>query len=238
MLSSQTIATLSVDAGSHFRNNTPVCVNLDQVTNLPDSVLRLEEISGTGRREVPFQTENGNVRKLWWILTGGLKAGESRIFELVRGIPAQVNSSIKAHADNGALILNSNGRNVLQYNYGTVYPPEGIDSSYRRSGFIHPIWSPQGAILTSIQPKDHYHHYGLWNPWTATEFEGHEIDFWNLARKLGTVRFTTFASVTEGPVYGGFKAVQDHVVFPDSSAEKTAMKEIWDVRAYNQPSGR
>lgn len=234
-LLSQVIASLSVEAGAHNRFNTPVCINLDAYTSLPDSVLRLEEITGNQRKPVPVQVEAGRERKLWWIINGELKAGAKRRYELVKGIPFAGQRMVSAKASDGALVLSVESKNVLQYNYKTVFPPEGVSPYYKRSGFIHPLWSPQGAVLTNIQPKDHYHHYGIWNPWTETEFEGHEIDFWNLGRRLGTVRFVSFASVVDGPVFGGFKALHDHIVYPDS-AEKTAMKEIWDVRVYNLPS--
>src|SRR5690606_42107088 len=45
-------------------------------------------------------------------------------------------------------------------------------SAYGRSGFIHPLWSPKGQVLTRVQPEDHYHHYGIWNPWTQLNYEG------------------------------------------------------------------
>src|SRR5690606_5760469 len=61
--------------------------------------------------------------------------------------------------------------------------------SYQRSGFIHPVRTLKGEQLTRIQPADHYHHYGIWNPWTQTVFRGDTVDFWNLRKKEGTVRF-------------------------------------------------
>ncbi|MFQ6928189.1 MAG: DUF6807 family protein [Parabacteroides merdae] len=63
---------------------------------------------------------------------------------------------------------------------------------------------------------DHYHHFGLWYAWTKTTFEGNEIDFWNLHKKQGTVRFRNFEHVSDN----GFVATLDHVVYPDSPAEK------------------
>ena len=235
MASPQIIATITLEAGLHQRNNTPVCIDIDQITSLPDSMLRLEEISGTQHIPVPVQIESGRIRKLWWIVSGQLNAGGTRTYELIKGPSYMGEKQVKAKSADGGLIVSVDNKNVLQYVFKTVYPPDGVDSSYRRSGFIHPLWSPQGAVLTNIQPRDHYHHYGIWNPWTETEFEGREIDFWNLARKLGTVRFKSFVSIVEGPVYGGFKALQDHVIFPDS-AEKTVMKETWDIRVYNLPA--
>lgn len=115
---------------------------------------------------------------------------------------------------------------LFSYNYATVYPPAGVDSVFKRSGFIHPLRSMSGETLTNCSPADHRHHFGLWYAWTKTTFEGKEIDFWNLYKRQGTVRFRGFEQVTDN----GFTATLDHVAYPDSSAEKTAMTETLTVR--------
>jgi hypothetical protein len=234
--SSQVIATFSVASGKYSRSFTPVYCNISQITSLPDSVLVFEEISGKTKRAVPFQIENGRERLLWWLLDGETKSGTVRKYQLIRATPQNTASPVRVHRDQEAVVISIGNNNVLRYNTKTVNPPAGVSAYYRRSGFIHPLWSPSGAVLTTIQPKDHYHHYGIWNPWTKTSFEGKEIDFWNLNRKLGTVRFSDFINVVNGSVYGGFKALHNHVVYPDSSAEKIAMNEVWDVRVYNLPT--
>ena len=66
---------------------------------------------------------------------------------------------------------------LLSYRYADMPVPEGVPQVYSRSGFVHPLRTLNGNILTQIQPPDHYHHYGLWHPWTHTEFKGEEIDF-------------------------------------------------------------
>ena len=110
---------------------------------------------------------------------------------------------------------------LFSYNYTTVYPAPGVDSVYKRSGFIHPLKTLGGEVMTNCSPADHYHHFGLWYAWTKTTFEGNEIDFWNLHKKQGTVRFRNFEHVSDN----GFVATLDHVVYPDSPAEKVAMNE-------------
>ena len=72
---------------------------------------------------------------------------------------------------------------LFSYNYTTVYPAPGVDSVYKRSGFIHPLKTLGGEVMTNCSPADHYHHFGLWYAWTKTTFEGNEIDFWNLHKK-------------------------------------------------------
>jgi len=140
--------------------------------------------------------------------------------------------NISAKKEDGKLIIESGNKKLLAYQFETVYPPEGIDTAYKRSGFIHPLWSPHGQILTQIQPEDHYHHYGIWNPWTHVLFEGDTLDFWNLAKKEGTVRFAKFISISEEPDYTEFQALHEHVVFKKSGEEKIALNELQTVRVY------
>jgi hypothetical protein len=135
--------------------------------------------------------------------------------------------------DEGVLEIRRKDRGILQYNHIPVAPPEGRDVLYTRSGFIHPLWSPTGDILTDIHPPDHPHHMGIWMPWTNTEFEGRHIDFWNLGGGKGTVRFKEFVSQTSGPVYGGFSALQEHVDLSSPQGEKVALNEDLAVRVYN-----
>jgi hypothetical protein len=123
---------------------------------------------------------------------------------------------------------------ILQYNHAAVPPPEGVDNdNYIRSGFIHPLWSPSGAVLTNIHPPDHLHHMGIWMPWTKTKFEGREVDFWNLGKGEGTVRFVKFDNITSGPVFGCFQAVHEHIDRKAAEDEKVVLKETWDIRVYN-----
>lgn len=191
----------------------PVQVSLDNISLLADSVLELTEITSTGRLPVACQVSNGDQRILHWIIQPFTNSAKTRIFELAKGKSPQSEITIKAVQADGVLTISAGNKNLLRYNYRTVYPPAGVDTVYKRSGFIHPLGSPRGQELTQINAPDHYHHWGLWNPWTEVLFEGDSVDFWNLARKQGTVRFSHFLSTTNGPVYAEYKALHEHVVF-------------------------
>lgn len=124
---------------------------------------------------------------------------------------------------------------LLTYQFKTVYPPAGQDTNYKRSGFIHPLHTPHGQVLTRIQPKDHYHHYGIWNPWTHTVFENDTIDFWNIKGRTGTVRFAKFTSQTNHADFSEYTALHEHVVFKKDGREKVALNE-WQTVKVNPPS--
>jgi hypothetical protein len=235
----QKIATLEVNLNKDDTNiDVPVRTNLDDITTIPDSSLSLVEIQGTKRTNVPYQIENKGQRIIYWLIkqpTGSIK---HRVYELVKAKPVKVSDHIKLikDTDKGTLTITANNKNLLQYNYKTVYPPKGIDTAFRRSGFIHPLWSPKGDVLTRIQAPDHYHHYGLWAPWTHVAFDGDTVDFWNLNGKQGTVRFANFASITDGPVFGDYQALQQHIAFkrrgPTKGTEKLALNELQSARIY------
>ena len=40
-----------------------------------------------------------------------------------------------------ALTVSFGNKKLLTYQFKTVYPPKGIDTNYKRSGFIHPLYA-------------------------------------------------------------------------------------------------
>lgn len=210
----------------------PVYINLDEITLLPDTSLSLWEVKGNKRLPIAYQIENKGRRMLYWMISNSESGPEKRIFELVKGAPLKYADHIRSVAAEGFLNISVNNRNLLRYNYKTMYPPKGVDTVFKRSGFIHPLWSPHGQELTRINAPDHYHHFGLWNPWTHVFFEGDTVDFWNLKSKQGTVRFANFTSVNDGAVYADFQALHEHVVFKKDGTEKVALNELQTVRVY------
>jgi hypothetical protein len=232
----QLIATLEVKFKNEKNDLTiPVHVDLDAITLLPDSILQLVEVRGKSRSPVAYQIEKNGQRSLHWIIEPGINSGKRRVYELVKGIPLEHSTHITTIKDSSFLTISNNNKNLLRYNYKTVYPPKGIDTVYRRSAFIHPLWSPRGQELTRINAPDHYHHWGLWNPWTEVLFENDSVDFWNLARKQGTVQFGKFLSITSGNVFADYKALHEHIVFKKNGENKIAINEIQSVRIY-QPA--
>jgi hypothetical protein len=229
----ETLARITVEAGYYTRIDTPVMARLDGLPlGFPSDEIKLVEVKGSQRIEVPVQLEADSPPRLWWVLSGKTEAGSKRTYELLQGSPPAA-SVVRAKQNNKILLIEKDDTKVLSYNHAIVPPPAGQSELFNRSGFIHPLWSPTGSVLTNIHPKDHYHHVGIWMPWTRTEFEGKGVDFWNLKAGEGTVRFKRFLSTTSGPVYGGFQAEQEHVALKTDEGEKIVLKEVWDVRVYN-----
>jgi len=228
------VAKLSVEASSLKRSGTPVSVSLDGLDyNTDKGALRLFELKEKTRAEVSCQLEAGNSPRLWWILEGETPANSERKFILIKDSTFIAKNLITTELNSRVLVIKHDKEKVMQYNVAEVYPPDTVSEIFKRSAFIHPLWSPSGNVMTRIDAPDHWHHRGIWNPWTKTQFEGHHTDFWNLAEGEGTVRFAGFNSLISGPVFGGFKARQEHVDFQCKGGDKVAMNEVWDVRVWN-----
>lgn len=220
-------------ARDHY-SSMPVSVTLKKIPKkFLEQGMLLEEIRGQQRIFVPSQVEKGPSPKLWWILSGN-NSGSARTFELTAaGSPSL--PVMQLRLDDTGLVIARGKSKALRYNYGLIPPPDSIPQMYARSGFIHPIWTPEGKVLTRIHPSDHIHHMGFWNPWTKTEFEGRQVDFWNLGEGEGTVRFLRFESLVSGPVFAAFSALQEFVDRSAPRGEKVALNEIWKVRVWRMP---
>ena len=180
------------------------------------------------------EDETGSVNLYWMLpekaegLSYILRKGENKNF-----------SKIFSVTDNGReLIVKKGDKSILQYYHKAADLPEGLNETYSRSGFIHPAWSPAGNVLTNIQPADHRHHYGFWNPWTRVVYDNTTYDLWNIGDGQGTVQFNEMISITEGAVYAGFTAKHDHIIIKEGK-RSVIMEELWKIKAWSAAeSGR
>lgn len=234
-VSAQDLLKFEVSAGNSDRTDCPVSLSIDQLNYNTDSLkLALFEVKGKTETPVPFQLETASGGKVWFILNGQTLKNTKRTFVLRKILsPQMFKSGIRAVQNDGALNLFSGEKPIFSYQIETVNPPIGVSPLFKRSGFLHPVYSPGGEMLTRIQAPDHYHHYGIWNPWTLTFIGKREVDFWNLYKGQGTVRFAGLISQVEGPVYTGFKSLQEHIDFGAVGADAVAMNELFDVRVWN-----
>ena len=170
-----------------------------------------------GWETVPFQIDGDEL----WFLHKGI-AQEYIIKKEVIDI-SKNDVSIRKEDENLVMLIKEKPK--LMYRYGISYPPKGVDSVFRKSGYIHPVLSPKGDTLSRIQPPDHYHHYGMWGPWTHTQIKGQQVDFWNLGDRKGTVLFKNFKSTTSGQIFASFDAGQEHIDFITEKDPQVALDE-------------
>jgi hypothetical protein len=84
----------------------------------------------------------------------------------------------EVNADTG-LELTENGKPVFVYNYGMILAP-GAPERMRRSSYLHPVYAPDGTVLTDDFNPDHLHHRGIFWAWEVIGFDGKTNDIWTV----------------------------------------------------------
>ena len=170
----------------------------------------------------------------WAFVLPFQKAGEVRSFSVVTKVgKAPVVPVVVAQADAQRVRLSVGGRPVFDYPIDrTVLPRAGIKPEYHRAGYIHPVYSPSGKMVTDDYPSNHVHHHGIWSPWTKTSFQGRSPDFWNMGTKTGTEDLVALERTWGGAVHGGLEAKLQMVDLSGASPV-VALHELWRVVAYD-----
>lgn len=213
-----TLASAPVDrAGQVIRFTPPP--GLPQPTAATD---------GRGRRW-PVQTEPDGQACL---VVPWQAAGQTLALTLEAAPAADRVEVIGSGTVGGGLAFTAEGGPVLSYHLDpSALPRPGIPPEYHRAGYIHPIYSPSGALVSDDYPPDHIHHHGIWSPWTKTEFQGRTPDFWNMGKKTGTVERVALDRTWGGAVHGGFEA-RHRMVDLSAPTPVTALNETWEVVIY------
>src|ERR1044072_5772006 len=214
---------VSVKAGQWDRHNT--------VVTFPDHSKGRAHLEDDKGARIPLQFDGATAS----FVLSDLKAGESKIFRLVEeyGKPAPVTGGVGLARGTHRPEVKVRGQQVFSF----VAEPAGLPSPdikpvFLRGGYIHPVYTPKGKIVTDDYPSDHYHHHGIWFAWTKTEFEGKHPDFWNVGDGTGRVDFEKVGKTLSGPVYAEFTSFQKYVALTGETP-KTVLNEDWDVKVYN-----
>jgi hypothetical protein len=202
--------------------------------------LRLIETIGGREVSVPVQFDQADSR-LWWVASRATPAGSTRTYRLEQGTPTD-SVPIKIVDSDRTVEAVWEGQPLLRYNKAHIEPAAGVNPRYGRSAHLHPVWTTSGAIVTDELPPDHLHQSGIFLSYTKTQFEGRDVDFWNLGGGKGRVRFKSLTSTASGPVFGQIRAVHEHVDLTaggdkseigKTTSGKVALTEAWDLRIWN-----
>ncbi|HLA39373.1 MAG TPA: DUF6807 family protein, partial [Candidatus Glassbacteria bacterium] len=212
-------------AGSEF----PFSLRLPAGLNPEITVLRVEIRGGNGTQTVYAQSwrdstiEAGDAGPtavatfLWKPSLGG--PGSYRLsFSQLK----EESASAFTLSERGGKFLDlvENGRPVLSYVYG-MHLAEGAPEDRRRSSYIHPVYGPDGVLLSDDFPADHFHHRGIFWAWPQVLVEGQSYSLWDIRGIYQ--RFEKWLSRETGPVfaevgvqngwYAGERRVVDEKVF-------------------------
>lgn len=160
------------------------------------------------------------------------KAGEPAVLVLGAGPSGTAVSGVEIRKTDGRLEVRVESRTALVYQMDReALPRQDIKPEYKRAGYIHPVFSPSGRLVTDDYPSNHVHHHGIWTPWTKTKFQGRSPDFWNMGAKTGAQDFVALDRTWDGPVHGGFEARLRQVDL-SAPAPVVALDERWRVTTY------
>jgi hypothetical protein len=217
---------LTVNAGEFDRRDCVVPVKLPDGTDA--GVYTLVDDAGN-----PSLLQVGPNGRGAFIL-GGLKANQTRTYRIERrDSPAASDpAGVQVVREGDRLKIVGGGKEILQYQGEKTPLPQGYEPEYQRGGYIHPVYTPGGKLVTDDYPPKHKHHHGIWSPWTKTKFEGRTPDFWNMGQKTGTVEFVGIGAAWSGPVAGGFTANHRMVDLSAKPQAKPAIDETWNVIVY------
>jgi hypothetical protein len=178
-------------------------------------------LRAAGGESVPLQVDS---RGQATFVVPAQPAGQSLAFTLVDG-PVFGNqiTVTRAREDLG---INVQDRRAI------VYQSPDIDPKFIRAGYLHPLFTPSGIVVTGDYPANHAHHHGIWTSWSRAQFQGRATNFWEMAEQKGTTEFAGLDHVWNGPVHGGFMAKQQLVDFT-SGKPVAALNETWEVTAYD-----
>lgn len=219
--------TLSVEAGAYDRRHTITSFTMPE--GLDGLAFYLRDEAGAA---VPLQVDDDGVA---WFILDRLDAGQTKTYRLE---PAHASppTGVVVQQDGGAVRFSLGAQPVVQY-YAekSPLPRPGIDALYHRGGYLHPVYTPRGRVVTDAYPPNHLHQNGIWAAWTNTVFQGRTPDFWNLGQGTGTVEVEALDRTWGGPVHGGLRARHRYV---DLSAPEpvTALHEQWELRVYGVSS--
>ena len=240
---------IEVDAGKHDRIDTPIRLEIPKDPSETFPFYTLEALDT--RKLVPGQTGSG---ELVWKLEAPLAAGSKRRYRLKK-IPAPdtrqdrpptviggplafkaAGNHFKFAGHPDVIPLDLDGRTIFAYHKAIVEPPAGIDPLYRRSGFIHPLATRSGLVVTDDFPPDHAHQHGLFFAWVNTTFDGRKVDFWNQHTKTGRVGNDpndpdpTFVG---GPIAADFHATLRHEDTTAPGGPAPVLTERWAFQFYD-----
>lgn len=171
---------------------------------LHEAAIRLYDNAGKLQREVPIQIVNGQF-------------GDATL---------QVSTTLApAEEDAKTLSLLDGDRPIATYNAAVVLSPIADAPWYGRSGFIHPVYSPKGRVVTGAFPEDHPHQHALMFAWTSATYEGQKVDFWNSQKKQAEIEHVKTLHADDDTIQTQLR----HTITAGKHKGLTVLNETWTL---------
>lgn len=138
-------------------------------------------------------------------------------------------AELSCHESDAAIEIRNGEALVLRYNKVPTADAAANEPEYSRTGYIHPLCTPAGKVITGDYAPDHPHQHGLFFAWTKTAFEGRAPEFWNQKLAAGRVSYTKTIRTTSDPAVSGFEVTHlyEDLTAPDGPVP--VLQETWKV---------
>ncbi len=138
-------------------------------------------------------------------------------------------------ASPGSLDLRFGDRPVFTYNASPVSSPK-YGPIQARDAYIHPAYSPSGALVTGDFSSSHPHHRGFFLAYERTRWGDLTPDFWNIHVGTGKIHADGLDEPVVGPFTVRFSARHRWEAKDKATGKGTVvLRERWDVEAYHIP---
>lgn len=214
--------TLKIEAGPHHRINTVFTVPT------PDDVPENPGLKTADGKILPLQLSDDGTATF---ILPELAAAKTAEFTLVSMGKAAAEKAVALEKD-GGFSLTVAGKAAAGF-VGVLkeLPRADIDPVFLRGGYLHPLATPTGNIVTDDYPANHIHHHGIWTAWTNTVFQGRKPDFWNMGARKGKVDCKAVGFSWSGAVHAGLEAENEYTDLT-TGEPVVALNESWTVKAF------
>jgi hypothetical protein len=121
-----------------------------------------------------------------------------------------------------SLELSDGGKPVFLYNFGMILK-KGFPEEMRRSTYLHPVYAPDGTVLTDDFNPDHPHHRGISWMWPVVVVDGKIYDLWTVSGIRQ--KFERWISLDAKPKQAGLTVENGWYV-----GERKVVKEVVEIR--------
>lgn len=214
---------IEVSAGKYPRYQVPLQVTLNKRLAANTQYELVNPRTGVS---TPAQLIDSNT--LVFILSEKLLPDSTAQYNLQPVAVSNHKNAVTIEREPAGLMVMVKDQPLLFYHTTEVKPPPDSPSWYRRSGFIHPLFTPRGKILTDDFPAGHAHQHALFTAWPNTTFKKEFVDFWNTHQQSGTVEHIDVLKLTEGPVMAQLQVKLRY----KSHAHGEVLQEKWIMNFY------
>ena len=174
--------------------------------------------------------------RLTWVLGRPIAAGATERFRIeTKPTGPPVPRWHFAESSPGAWDLKYADRPVFRYNAAPVASPH-YGPIQRRDAYLHPAYTPSGALVTGDFSPSHPHHRGFFLAYERTRSGDLSPDFWNIHLGTGKIHSEGVQNSVVGPVSARFRARHRwEAIDKVAQTSRVALREWWSIESFAIP---